>query len=225
MPVPPRSRSRLEPLRSGSNILFLALLGISAIAHAWFIHARIARIEPARVDLVQSSTTEILLVEETPPPPLPEPTPKPTPPPPEPTPEPVPEEIVTAKESPEVAQPTPESTPIATPKPTPKPEPRLQKSKPAAALNVPKPVVIQNTPPSYPEIARRNGWEGRVLVRVEVSPEGRPISTAIAKSSGYGVLDQSALRAVKSWRFQPRTIGGIASAGSVEVPVNFSLNR
>jgi protein TonB len=92
-------------------------------------------------------------------------------------------------------------------------------------VNVPKPVVIQNTPPSYPENARRNGWEGRVLVRVEVSADGRPISTAIAKSSGYGVLDQSALRAVKSWRFQPRTVAGIPTAGSVEVPVNFALNR
>jgi len=220
-------------LRSGTTILFLSLLGLSAIAHAWFIHARLAKIEPARADLIPSTTTEILLVEETPPPPLPEPTPiptpEPTPPPPEPTPEPTPEEIVTAKESPEVAQPTPEPTPIATPaptpKPTPKPEPRVQKPKPAAAVNVSKPVVIQNTPPSYPEIARRNGWEGRALVRVEVSADGRPISTAIAKSSGYGVLDQSALRAVKSWRFQPRTVAGIPTAGSVEVPVNFALNR
>ena len=220
-------------MRSGSTILFFALLGLSAIVHAWFIHARLAKIEPARADLMPSTTTEILLVEETPPPPLPEPTPiptpEPTPPPPEPTPEPTPEEIVTAKESPEVAQPTPEPTPIATPaptpKPTPKPEPRVQKPKPPAAVNVPKPVVIQNTPPSYPEIARRNGWEGRVLVRVEVSAEGRPLSTSIAKSSGYGVLDQSALRAVKSWRFQPRTVAGIPTPGSVEVPVNFALNR
>ena len=92
-------------------------------------------------------------------------------------------------------------------------------------MNIPKPVVIQNTPPSYPDLARRNGWEGRVMIRVEVSAEGRPLSTAIAKSSGFGVLDQAALRAVKSWRFQPRTVAGIPSAGSVEVPVSFSLNR
>jgi TonB family protein len=67
--------------------------------------------------------------------------------------------------------------------------------------------------------------EGRVIVRVEVSAEGRPLSTAIAIRSGLGVLDQAALRAVKSWRFQPRTIAGIPAPGTVEVPVNFSLNR
>jgi protein TonB len=216
-------------LRSGSTILFLALLGLSALLHAWLVHTRLAKIEPARVDLVQASTTEILLIEEIPP--TPEPTPEPTPPPPEPTPEPTPEEIVTAEKSPEIAEPTPAPTPVPTPqstpthKPTPKPEPRAAKPKPAAAVNIPKPVVIQNTPPSYPDLARRNGWEGRVMIRVEVSAEGRPLSTAIAKSSGFGVLDQAALRAVKSWRFQPRTVAGIPSAGSVEVPVNFSLNR
>jgi protein TonB len=62
-------------------------------------------------------------------------------------------------------------------------------------------------------------------VRVEVSAEGRPTAVTISRSSGYGVLDQSALRAVKSWRFQPRTIAGTPTSGTVEVPVNFSLNR
>jgi protein TonB len=220
-------------LRSGSTSLFLALLGVSVIVHALLVRTQVARVEPARAELPQASTTEILLVEETPPPPLPEPTPvptpEPTPPPPEPAPEPTPEEIVTAQEGPEMAEPTPEPTPIATPAPTPKPtakpKPRPVIPKPAAAANAPKPVVIQNTPPSYPEIARRNGWEGCVLVRVEVSAVGCPLSTTIAKSSGYGVLDQSALRAVKSWRFQPRAVAGVPTAGSVEVPVNFALNR
>jgi outer membrane biosynthesis protein TonB len=30
---------------------------------------------------------------------------------------------------------------------------------------------------------------------------------------------------VKSWRFRPRTLAGVATTGTVEVPVNFSLNR
>jgi protein TonB len=60
---------------------------------------------------------------------------------------------------------------------------------------------------------------------VEVSADGLPMSVALAKSSGYGVLDQAALRAVKTWRFQPRTMGGVAMAGTVDVPVNFTLSR
>jgi protein TonB len=52
-----------------------------------------------------------------------------------------------------------------------------------------------------------------------------PIRIVLEKSSGYGVLDQAALRAVKNWRFQPRTMGGVAMAGTVDVPVNFTLSR
>jgi protein TonB len=95
----------------------------------------------------------------------------------------------------------------------------------AKTANVPQPVVIRNTPPIYPETARRAGWEGRVTVRVEVSADGLPMSVALQKSSGYGILDQAALRAVKTWRFQPRTMGGVAMAGMVDVPVNFTLSR
>ena len=87
------------------------------------------------------------------------------------------------------------------------------------------PVVIKNTPPVYPEIARQKGWEGRTIVRVDVSPEGRATKVSIARSSGFGVLDQAALRAVKQWRFKPRTIAGIPAPGTVEVPVNLGLNR
>jgi protein TonB len=133
------------------------------------------------------------------------------------------EEILTTNQSEVVTatQPTPEPKKIEK-------KPALQRPIQVAATktaNVPQPVVIRNTPPIYPETARRAGWEGRVTVRVEVSADGSPISVALEKSSGYGVLDQAALRAVKGWRFQPRTIGGVTMAGTVDVPVNFTLSR
>lgn len=217
-------------MRFPSAILFPALLVASALGHAIFVHTRILPTRPAEVVLTPTETSEIFLIEEPPPPPpapTPEPTPGPLPPEPEPTP--VPEEILAAEQSPEFAEPpeapAPTPPPAPTPKPTPRPAPVAQKAKPSSIVSKPVPVVLKNSPPHYPEIARRNGWEGRVMVRVEVSADGRPLSTAIAKSSGYGILDQAALRAVKSWRFQPRPISGIASAGTVEVPVNFALNR
>jgi protein TonB len=217
-------------VRSASAILFPALLAASALGHAVLVHTRILPAKPAELVLPPAETTEIFLIEEPPPPdpvPTPEPTPEPLPP--EPEPKPIPQEIVTAEQSPEVAELPPEPTPTPPPAPTPKPTPRpvsqTPKPQPAAIVSRSGPVVIQNTPPHYPDLARRKGWEGRAIIRVEVSAEGRPVSTSIAKSSGYGILDQAALRAVKSWRFQPRAISGIPAAGTVEVPVNFSLNR
>ena len=204
--------------------LFPVLLGISALAHFVLVRNFLVHSSPQKIEFSSGETTEVFLIEEaTPllePPPEPVPTPEPVSEEPQP---PKTEEILTTNQSEEVAaaQPTPEPKRIEK-------KPAPQRPTPVAATktaNVPQPVVIRNTPPIYPETARRAGWEGRVTVRVEVSADGSPISVAIEKSSGYGVLDQAALRAVKGWRFQPRTIGGVTMAGTVDVPVNFTLSR
>jgi protein TonB len=204
--------------------LFPVLLGISALAHFVLVKNFLVHSSPQKIEFSSGETTEVLIIEEAPP--LPEPIPEPAP-----TPEPVPEEPAPPKT--EEILTTNQSEQVAAPQPTPEPgriekKPTPQRPTPVAAAktaNVPQPVVIRNTPPIYPETARRAGWEGRVTVRVEVSADGLPMSVALQKSSGYGVLDQAALRAVKTWRFQPRTIGGVAMAGTVDVPVNFTLSR
>jgi len=204
--------------------LFPVLLGISALAHFVLVKNFLVHSSPQKIEFSSGETTEVLIIEEAPP--LPEPIPEPAP-----TPEPVPEEPTPPK--PEEILTTTQSEEVAAPQPTPEPKrvekkPAPQRPTPVAAkkmANVPQPVVIRNTPPIYPETARRAGWEGRVTVRVEVSADGLPMSVALQKSSGYGVLDQAALRAVKTWRFQPRTMGGVAMAGTVDVPVNFTLSR
>lgn len=45
----------------------------------------------------------------------------------------------------------------------------------------------------YPPFARRQGWQGEVLVAIEFGPEGDIRSTQVLRSSGYRILDQDAL--------------------------------
>ncbi|MFM8715240.1 MAG: energy transducer TonB [Spartobacteria bacterium] len=204
--------------------LFPSLLGLSALTHLVLVRNFLVHSSPQKIEFSSGETTEVFLIEETPPVPEPIPEPAPTPEPlPEEPPPPKAEEILTTNQSTEMApaQPTPEPRKVEK-KPTP---PRPAPVAAAKTANVPQPVVIRNTPPVYPETARRAGWEGRVTVRVEVSADGSPLSVTLQKSSGYGLLDQAALRAVKSWKFQPRTMGGITTAGTVDVPVNFTLSR
>ena len=49
----------------------------------------------------------------------------------------------------------------------------------------------------YPPIARRMGWEGTVLVRFTLLPEGGLEEIRVERSSGYKVIDMSALEAVR----------------------------
>jgi protein TonB len=55
---------------------------------------------------------------------------------------------------------------------------------------------------SYPEIARRNGWEGTVTLRLTINAKGRLEKTEIVQSSGYAVLDKEAQRMLQRARFR-----------------------
>lgn len=213
-----------EAFRGIRAWLFPIVLGVSALIHFVLVKNLAMPSGAQKMEFASGETTEVFIIEEAPP--LPEPIPEPVA-----TPEPLPED----PEPPKIEEilTTTASDQVIAPQPTPEPK-RIEKKpapqRPAPVMvsrvtNVPSPVVIRNKPPFYPETARRSGWEGKVIVRVEVSAEGVPTSVTLAKSSGYGVLDQAALRSVKGWRFQPRTIGGVAMEGVVEVPVSFSLNR
>jgi periplasmic protein TonB len=83
---------------------------------------------------------------------------------------------------------------------------------------------LANPPPEYPLSARRLGLEGTVTLRVLVSPEGLPDAIDIRRSSGSSVLDRSALKAVRAWRFAPARRGDTPVASWVEVPVRFRLD-
>ncbi|MHB1218757.1 MAG: energy transducer TonB [Alphaproteobacteria bacterium] len=78
--------------------------------------------------------------------------------------------------------------------------------------------------PPYPMVARRNGYQGRVVVRLEVAADGRATDAQVLESSGYDVLDESAVNTLKVWKLEPALLGGRPVPGSVNVPVRFRLS-
>ncbi len=82
----------------------------------------------------------------------------------------------------------------------------------------------RDTPkPPYPETARRDGKEGRVLLRVLVNEEGRTTSVEVNHSSGAETLDQAAVEAIKRWRFSPARLGDRPVESWVRIPIEFRL--
>lgn len=82
---------------------------------------------------------------------------------------------------------------------------------------------LRNPPPSYPLVARRNGEQGTVTLKVHVTREGAAASVAIEKTSGSAHLDDAALETVRTWRFVPARQGGQPVEAWVLVPVAFRL--
>ncbi|MBN1366056.1 MAG: energy transducer TonB [Syntrophaceae bacterium] len=87
------------------------------------------------------------------------------------------------------------------------------------------PLYKENSPPVYPEIARVRGYEGIVLVSAEILPDGRVGEVKIQRSSGYAILDQSAIQAVKPWKFEPAKKSGNPFTAWVELPIKFILHN
>lgn len=87
-----------------------------------------------------------------------------------------------------------------------------------------KPNYLKNPEPDYPELARRRHQAGLVLLAVKVTAEGRAERVEIKKSSGFSLLDDAAIEAVRDWEFQPARIGSLALESEIEVPVRFELS-
>ena len=82
----------------------------------------------------------------------------------------------------------------------------------------------ENTHPVYPLIARMRGYEGIVLLSVEIFANGRVGKLNIKRSSGYAVLDRSALEAVRTWKFEPAKRANFPLTVTVDIPIRFYLN-
>jgi protein TonB len=74
-------------------------------------------------------------------------------------------------------------------------------------------------------VAMRHDWEGEVLLRVRVSPDGRAEGITVERTSGHEELDQVAIEAVRGWSFVPSRQGGVAISGWVSVPIVFRLQQ
>jgi len=83
---------------------------------------------------------------------------------------------------------------------------------------------LHNPSPVYPLLARRNGEQGTVMLKVLVARDGTPVSVSIDKSSGSAQLDRSALDTVRTWRFVPAREGAEAVEAWVVVPIVFRLD-
>jgi protein TonB len=83
--------------------------------------------------------------------------------------------------------------------------------------------TLLNPAPRYPEQARRRGREGTVQVEADVDERGIPAAVRVLRSSGYGILDDAAVKAVGKWRFRPARIAGKSVSGRVVVPIEFRL--
>lgn len=75
------------------------------------------------------------------------------------------------------------------------------------------PRVIYDPDPEYSEEARQAKYQGTVVLWVVIGADGRAREVQVQRALGMG-LDQKAVEAVRSWRFQPAMKDGQSCRGS-----------
>lgn len=71
----------------------------------------------------------------------------------------------------------------------------------------------------YPARARRNAWEGTVVLQLNIASNGDLLAVAVSRSSGFGLLDDAAIAAVR----QASPLPHLPLAAKINVPIVFRL--
>lgn len=89
--------------------------------------------------------------------------------------------------------------------------------------NVKAPTIVSRVDPEYTEIARKARVDGVVIIEAIIDRNGRVTQVKSIKGLPMGLTD-SAMNAVKQWRFKPGTMGGQPVDVIFNLTVNFQLN-
>jgi TonB family protein len=84
------------------------------------------------------------------------------------------------------------------------------------------PKKIYDPDPDYSEEARKAKYQGTCVLYVVVGPDGKPRDIRVSRTLGLG-LDEKAIEAVKTWRFEPATKDGKPVAVAINIEVTFHL--
>ena len=98
----------------------------------------------------------------------------------------------------------------------------LARTWPAKADTVVPPKIAYRVEPQFTEEAKRNKWQGKVAIHVTIGTDGQAHDIKIVRPLGMG-LDEQAIAAVRQWRFEPATKGGVAVPFETTFEVNFRL--
>jgi TonB family protein len=89
--------------------------------------------------------------------------------------------------------------------------------------DIQEPRRIRGAAPAYPELARRAGVFGKVVLECVIDTDGRV--TELRVMSGHPLLAGAALDAVRRWEYTPTTLNGQPIRVILTVTVNFGVDR
>jgi len=81
--------------------------------------------------------------------------------------------------------------------------------------------LVRKVQPAYPQLARTARIQGSVVLQAVISKEGAIENLKVL--TGHPLLVQSAIDAVRQWRYRPYILNGDPIEVETQIVVNFSL--
>jgi TonB family protein len=82
---------------------------------------------------------------------------------------------------------------------------------------------VSSVAPNYPELARRNGITGTVLLKALVDSKGDVVKAVVLKTDD-AVFNRAALESLMQWKFNPAFLFG-EPARWIEIPIHFAIRN
>ena len=84
-------------------------------------------------------------------------------------------------------------------------------------------MLLRRVEPIYPPLARQTRLEGRVELRAIIAADGTIQSLEVL--SGHPLFIQSALDAVRQWRYRPTILNGVPFEVETHITVIYTLKH
>ena len=76
----------------------------------------------------------------------------------------------------------------------------------------------------YPEMARRRGWQGHVVINMDITSAGKIQNVTLKRSSGYRILDNAAIASVNKIGLIPLVKqNGYTGTQTIQLPIEYQL--
>ncbi|MCP4746316.1 MAG: energy transducer TonB [Desulfobacteraceae bacterium] len=92
----------------------------------------------------------------------------------------------------------------------------------AGDLDMPLTALVRSKP-DFPFAAKRRGIEGWVRVKFIVNEQGNVENISIVEADPPGVFEQSVIRSLSTWRYQPVSVEGMPVKTRAETVIQFKL--
>jgi TonB family protein len=87
-----------------------------------------------------------------------------------------------------------------------------------------RPLLVKKVNPTYPEEAKKQGIQGIEILQAQIDPSGKIVNIKPLAST-HPVLTESAMGAIRQWKYTAGTVSGIPTRVPLTVMVNFIMEK